>query len=112
MAQLWYEPHPVTPARKRELVAAGFKIVDLKHAPPGWQVPQTAAAAIHVTPPAEHATAPSAQPVNDVDPIDSEAAREAARPSANELRAKLEAAGIEYPKYARVAKLAELAAEI
>lgn len=28
-----YEPHPVTPERKAELRAAGFKIVDAKFAP-------------------------------------------------------------------------------
>lgn len=30
-----YEPHPVTPARKAELKAQGFKIIDIKFAPPG-----------------------------------------------------------------------------
>lgn len=28
-----YEPHPVTPARKKELNAKGFKIIDLRFAP-------------------------------------------------------------------------------
>ena len=28
-----YEPHPVTPERKAELVAAGFKIIDACHKP-------------------------------------------------------------------------------
>ena len=28
-----YEPHPVTPERKAELVAQGFRIVDAKFAP-------------------------------------------------------------------------------
>ena len=29
-----YEPHPVTPERKAELRAQGFKIVDARFAPP------------------------------------------------------------------------------
>jgi hypothetical protein len=31
--QIIYEPHPVTPERKAELVAAGYKIVDAVFAP-------------------------------------------------------------------------------
>ena len=30
-----YEPHPVTPERKRELREQGFKIVDIRFAPEG-----------------------------------------------------------------------------
>lgn len=30
-----YEPHPVTPERKAELKKAGYRIVDIKFAPPG-----------------------------------------------------------------------------
>lgn len=30
-----YEPHPVTPERKAELRAQGFKIIDARFAPPG-----------------------------------------------------------------------------
>ena len=28
-----YEPHPVTPERKAELISQGFKIIDAKFAP-------------------------------------------------------------------------------
>lgn len=31
--QIIYEPHPVTPERKAELVAAGYKILDARFAP-------------------------------------------------------------------------------
>jgi hypothetical protein len=30
---IWYEPHPVTPARKAELVGLGYKIIDAKFRP-------------------------------------------------------------------------------
>ena len=30
---IWYEPHPVSPERKRELVAKGYRIIDAIHAP-------------------------------------------------------------------------------
>lgn len=31
-----YEPHPVSPERKAELRAQGFKIMDARFAPEGW----------------------------------------------------------------------------
>lgn len=31
--QIAYEPHPVSPERKAELKAAGFKIIDLRFRP-------------------------------------------------------------------------------
>lgn len=31
--QIIYEPHPVSPERKAELVAQGFKIIDARFAP-------------------------------------------------------------------------------
>ena len=31
-----YEPHPVTPERKAELKAQGYRIVDVRFAPPGY----------------------------------------------------------------------------
>lgn len=31
--EIWYEPHPVTPERKAELVKQGYKIVDEQFAP-------------------------------------------------------------------------------
>ena len=33
MKPIAYEPHPVTPERKAELVAAGFKIIDAQYKP-------------------------------------------------------------------------------
>jgi len=36
--QIAYEPHPVTPERKAELRAQGFKIIDARFAPPGEAV--------------------------------------------------------------------------
>lgn len=35
MKPIKYEPHPVSPERKAELLAAGFKIVDARFAPAG-----------------------------------------------------------------------------
>ena len=34
---VWYEPHPITQERKRELVGLGYKIIDARFAPPGWR---------------------------------------------------------------------------
>lgn len=33
MKQIHFEPHPVTPERKAELKAAGYKIIDARFAP-------------------------------------------------------------------------------
>lgn len=33
---IWYEPHPVSPERKTELRAQGYKIVDAAFAPADW----------------------------------------------------------------------------
>ena len=33
MTKIAYEPHPVTPERKAELVAQGFKIIDARFKP-------------------------------------------------------------------------------
>lgn len=32
-----YEPHPVSPERKAELRAKGYKIIDARFAPADWQ---------------------------------------------------------------------------
>ena len=37
--QIIYEPHPVTPERKAELRAAGYKIIDAQFAPEGDESP-------------------------------------------------------------------------
>lgn len=36
---IWYEPTPVAPERKAELRAAGYQVMDLWQAPPGWKPP-------------------------------------------------------------------------
>lgn len=35
MKPIKYEPHPISPERKAELLAAGFKIIDARFAPAG-----------------------------------------------------------------------------
>jgi len=42
MKPIHYEPHPVTPARKAELIAQGFCIVDIIFAPPEAEKPKEA----------------------------------------------------------------------
>lgn len=39
--QITYEPHPVSPARKAELRAQGFKIIDARFAPAGAEADLT-----------------------------------------------------------------------
>lgn len=34
---IWYEPHPVTPERKAELRAAGYRIIDVVFKPEGHE---------------------------------------------------------------------------
>jgi len=36
----YYEKHPVSPERKQELTRKGYKIIDAKFAPAGWQDPE------------------------------------------------------------------------
>jgi hypothetical protein len=36
---IWYELHPVAPARKAELRAKGYKIIDARFAPADWISP-------------------------------------------------------------------------
>lgn len=38
--QIIYEPHPVTPERKAELLADGYKIIDARFAPEPVDVPR------------------------------------------------------------------------
>jgi hypothetical protein len=148
---VWYEPHPVTPERKKELVAAGYRIVDARYAPPGWVATPTykadlldlaltptgvrltdadAAADLKGEPRPDNqgrsswaenepplgfmgteaaATVVPAEP-NPFAQYDAEVA--ARGPTAYELRAKLDAAGIEYRKHAPKSELIELAAGI
>jgi hypothetical protein len=121
--QLWYEPHPVTPERKKALLAAHYKIVDARYAPPGWVRPGAdialtptgvvltdadAAADLKGEPrPDNHGRsswAENAPPVYMVPTVNF-----VETPTSAELRAKLDAAGIEYQKHAPKAKLLELA---
>lgn len=40
--EIIYEPHPVSPERKAELLAAGYKIIDARFAPDGYVHPDAA----------------------------------------------------------------------
>lgn len=40
MKDIIYEPHPVTPERKAELVSAGYKIIDARFAPVDEEKPK------------------------------------------------------------------------
>ena len=40
MKPIAYEPHPVTPERKAELIAQGYKILDARFAPKGAAAPE------------------------------------------------------------------------
>lgn len=40
MNQIIYEPHPVTPERKAELVAQGYKIIDSRFKPVDDEAPK------------------------------------------------------------------------
>ena len=47
-----YEPHPVTPERKAELRAAGYKIIDARFAPETVDMPHPVEIEINVVEPA------------------------------------------------------------
>ena len=51
MKPIAYEPHPVNPERKAELLAAGYKIIDARFAPageaPAVEVADDAPQAVH-----------------------------------------------------------------
>lgn len=38
--QIIYEPHPVSPQRKRELIAKGYRILDARFAPVDYVHPE------------------------------------------------------------------------
>ena len=46
--EIIYEPHPVTPERKAELLAAGYKIIDARFAPEPVDVPRPVEIEINV----------------------------------------------------------------
>lgn len=54
-----YEPHPVSPERKAELLAQGFRIIDARFAPAGQKVEP----ALAPEPTPEPAPEPVAEPV-------------------------------------------------
>lgn len=39
--QIIYEPHPVSPERKRELIAKGYRILDARFAPADYVHPES-----------------------------------------------------------------------
>lgn len=43
MRPVWYEPHPITPARKAELREQGYVVRDAAFAPPAAEAPAQAA---------------------------------------------------------------------
>mgnify|MGYP000946930389 CR=1 FL=1 len=51
---VWYEPHPITQERKRELVGRGYKIIDARFAPPGWRGESDGTAEAATDPVAKH----------------------------------------------------------
>lgn len=53
---IFYEPHPVSPARKAELKKRGFRIVDIKFAPRPPAVVETAITAEGPPPPTRQRT--------------------------------------------------------
>ncbi len=110
-----YEPHPVSPARKAELIAQGFRILDVKFAPPAAVKRKESALTFTgvVLTEGDAMADLHGDPRPDNPGRSSWAENEtvtASAPTANELRAQLDAAGIEYPKHAPKAKLLELAA--
>lgn len=77
--QIWYEPHPVKPERKAELRKRGYQIIDVIFMPVGYE-----------------------NPADDGEP---EGAKKA---TVAELRAALEAKGVEVPEGAKKADLQAL----
>lgn len=77
--KVWYEPHPVTPERKAELRERGFQIIDAIFMPEGYE-----------------------NPGDDGEPDGAKKATVA------ELRAALEAKGVEVPDGAKKADLQAL----
>lgn len=49
--QIIYEPHPVTPERKAELRAAGYKIIDARFAPEPADMPRPVEIEINIVDP-------------------------------------------------------------
>ena len=77
--KVWYEPHPLTPERKAELRERGFQIIDAIFMPEGYE-----------------------NPGDDGEPDGAKKATVA------ELRAALEAKGVEVPDGAKKADLQAL----
>lgn len=58
-----YEPHPVSPERKAELQAQGYRIIDARFAPAGEKVEPVAAPAPEPTP------EPTPEPIAEAAPV-------------------------------------------
>lgn len=74
-----YEPHPVSPERKAELVSQGYRIVDARFAPADTQPVTT-----NVVTPVEHEPLPVPPAIEDNDEAEVEAFIEAAFDDMNE----------------------------
>lgn len=77
--KVWYEPHPVSSERKAELRAKGFQVIDAAFTPEGYE-----------------------------NPADDEVPEGAKKATVAELRAALEAKGVEVPEGAKKAELQAL----
>lgn len=67
-----FEPHPVSPERKRELRSKGYTVLDAAFAPKGYEYPEkTPTPSVKAT--TEPAVEPTAEPANDgLDDLDAE----------------------------------------
>jgi 4-hydroxy-3-methylbut-2-enyl diphosphate reductase IspH len=59
--EIIYEPHPVSPQRKAELRAQGFRIIDAIFKPADEQAEEAPAAEVHDEAPARRARKPKAE---------------------------------------------------
>jgi hypothetical protein len=87
-----YEPHPVSPGRKAELVKQGVRILDAKFAPPGWSTPSAV-------------TLTGVVPALTVAQGDKRAERPGDDMETDDLKAVLDAKGIHYRSNASRASL-------
>ena len=58
---VWYEPHPVTPERKAELIAEGYKILDITFKPEGEPEPEEPEGDPKATEPKKRGRKPNAE---------------------------------------------------
>jgi hypothetical protein len=104
-----YEPHPVSPARKKELIASGVRIVDIKHRPRGM-VAAPVAADIPLTPTGVVLTEADAQAdlIGEPRPDNPGRSSWAENMSNDELRAALTERGVHFRSNASRATLLAL----